>query len=129
MQNRKKSIGKEIIDGLTEFAEALETGAPISGRFTCRRIMLDLQPTDYDAVLVRKTRQIIGASQALFGQFLGVSASTVRAWEQGINTPNDIAQRFMDEIRRDPEYWRNRFRNIVVAKKDVLQTTLRHTRR
>jgi putative transcriptional regulator len=114
----RKSIGEEIIEGLTELAEALESGAPVGERFTCRRVVLDLEPTPYSPELVRRTRDILGASQAVFAQFLGVSIQTVRSWEQGVNTPNHMACRFMDEIRRDPTYWRRRFKGVLLAKRN-----------
>jgi len=44
----------------------------------------------------------------------------VRAWEQGENIPIDIAKRFMDEIRHDPDYWRARLREIVVPIKRLV---------
>ena len=44
------------------------------------------------------------ASRALL-RFLGMWYKRC-AWEQGANIPSDIAKRFMDEIRHDPEYAR-----------------------
>jgi len=51
----------------------------------------------------------------LFAHFLGVSVKTVRSWEQG-KTPSDIASRFMDEIRHNPNYWRQRLKESAKAK-------------
>ncbi len=113
---RKGCVASEIIDGLKGFAEALQNKDLISERFTCRRVVLDLNPTRYSPELVRKTRDLLGASQAIFAQFLGVSTQTVRAWEQGVNMPQDVACRFMDEIRRDPGYWQERFKNAMVVR-------------
>jgi len=101
---------------LNTFAEALKSGKPISERFTCRKMELDLQPTPYNPSLVKKTRKLLNASQPLFARFLGVSVRTVRSWEQGINTPSDMACRFMDEIRRNPPYWIERLISAVVEK-------------
>jgi len=66
--------------------------------------------------MVRRTRGLLRASQAVFARFLGVSVKTVRAWEQGFNVPSDMACRFMDEIRRDPSYWLRRLRSAIVAR-------------
>ena len=104
----KGSLGERIVKRLSEFANALKNKEVISKRFTCRRIALDLRPSPYDPELVKKTRKLLNVSQILFAQFLGVSVKTVRAWEQGINTPNDMACRFMDEIQRNPAYWLGR---------------------
>ena len=112
----KASIGSRILKRLGEFADALEKEEVISQRFTCRRVVLDLRATPYEPELVKKTRHLLDVSQMLFAQLLGVSVKTVRAWEQGINAPNDMACRFMDEIRRDPKYWIKRLCEAAVAK-------------
>ncbi len=117
------SFGESIIQGLTELTETLERGEAISERYTCKRVMLDLDPTAYDGELVRKTRAILGASQAVFAKFLGVSVRTVQSWEQDKTVPRDMACRFMDEIRRDPKYWRARFIGTVVSKPARQKTT------
>jgi len=124
----KASVGTRVVERLNRFAEALENKEVISERFTCRRVVLDLEPTPYNPKLVKMTRAILGASQAVFAQFLGVSVKTIQAWEQGTNTPNDMACRFMDEIRRDPKYWRNRFKGSIVAKGTRARESTRSSR-
>ncbi len=74
------------------------------------------KPGPYGPEQVKETRRLLNASQALFAKFLGVSASTVRAWEHGTNVPSALACRFMDEIRREPERWVERLRSAVVYK-------------
>lgn len=113
---RKTSVADRIVTRLQVFTEALEKGEPVVNRFTCKRIKLDLKPQPYTPSLVRETRKVLRASQVVFAHFLGVSPQTVRAWEQGKNIPNDIAARFMDEIRRNPKYWQERLRESIVAK-------------
>lgn len=109
------STQDEILQSLREFTDALKKGE-VFKHFTCRQIQLDLQPTLYSAELVKKTRELLKVSQALFARFLGVSPKTVRSWEQGINTPSAMACRFMDEIRRSPDYWMERLREAIVTK-------------
>jgi len=116
LDKKKDSVGAKIVEGLREFTEALETNEPIAERFTCRTVMLDLLAVPYDPKAVKATRQLLTASQGVFAQFLGVSVRAVRAWEQGVNTPSDMACRFMDEIRRNPLYWRNRLLESVKTK-------------
>lgn len=130
-QRTTGSVGMKIIEGLREFTEALENDEPIAERFTCRSITLDLVPMAYDQKAVKATRTLLRASQGIFAQFLGVSVKSVRAWEQGTNTPSEIACRFMDEIRRNPEYWRGRLReSITVARTGNRSTSaLKGTRR
>lgn len=113
----KSSVGARIIDGLRELAETLEKKESIAEKFNCRVIELDLRQTNYDPDLVRDTRKLLQASQTVFARFLGVSPQTIRAWEQGLNTPRDVACRFMDEIRLNPDYWRRRLRETAVIKK------------
>jgi len=109
----KTSIEQEIIDALADFTDALEKGE-VQKRLTCRQIRLDLKPSEYPPALVEKTRKLLGLSQPLFARCLGISAKTVRAWEQGVNTPHPMACRFMDEIRRNPDYWQQRLREASV---------------
>jgi putative transcriptional regulator len=113
---KETTVGARIIQGLEEFADTLEKKVPVTEHFTCREIELDLRPTAYNQESVRATRKLLGASQAVFARFLGVSIKTVRAWEQGINTPSDMACRFMDEIRANPKYWIGRLKKAAVAK-------------
>lgn len=112
----KDSVANKIIEGLREFTDALESNEDISEKFTCRKVTLDLMPVPYSAENVKSTRKLLMASQGLFAQFLGVSVKAVRAWEQGCNTPNDMACRFMDEIQSNPEYWRKRLRESIKVK-------------
>jgi putative transcriptional regulator len=111
-----ESLGKVIADRLGEFADALESGEPLSAKFTCRKVVLDLCPMAYDPKLVKTTRAVLSVSQSIFAQFLGVSVDTVQAWESGVNTPKEMACRFMDEIRHDPNYWRRRLMESISRK-------------
>ncbi len=111
-----KTVGEQIIEGLQEFGEALKNRETLSKQLNCRKIVLDLNPAPYDPKSVKETRELLNVSQAVFASFLGVSANTVRAWEQGVNAPNDMACRFMDEIRHDPQYWLERLKEMVIPK-------------
>ena len=112
-----KTVGQLIGEGLQDFADALKHDRKhITEKFTCHKVTLDLKPTKYDPKMVKTTRDLLNASQAVFAKFLGVSLSCVRAWEQGINVPENAACRLMDEIRHAPDYWRKRMRSLVVKK-------------
>src|SRR5207302_1260542 len=110
---KRRSVAERMVQRLQDFTEALESGADISQRFTCRTVTRAAPPTTYHPRLVRETRGLLAASQAVFARFLGVSVQTVRAWEQGVNTPSPLASRFLDEIRHNPAYWRARLRETV----------------
>ena len=123
----KRSVASRVGSRLKELAEALQSGARLSDQFTCRKVVLDLPATPYDAKLVKETRRLLGASQAVFAQLLGVSVKTVCAWEQGENTPSDMACRFMDEIRHNPPYWLERLTRSSVTKLAVTDRTGKRT--
>lgn len=106
------NVEKDLVEGLEGFLADLKSDSPIEKKYTCRRVVLDLEPHTYDAEHTRATRQILNASQEVFARFLGVSVKAVRKWEGG-GTPSDIACRFMDEIRHNPDYWRNRLKESV----------------
>jgi putative transcriptional regulator len=107
-------MGEEILDGLKGFAEALEAGVETE-RYTIRTVKSDLVPQVYDGERVRKTRELLGMSQAVFALFLGVSRGTVRQWEQGDRDPARIACRMMDEIWAAPDHWRHRASVLLTA--------------
>jgi putative transcriptional regulator len=71
-----------------------------------------MRPQPYIASEVKSTRKKLSASQVIFAQFLGVSASAVRDWEQGLKPPSGAACRIMDEINRNPKYFRNRLQEL-----------------
>jgi putative transcriptional regulator len=111
-----RSVAKEMIDGLNELTEAVRRGDDLSAKFNVREVRLSIKPSKYTPALVKKTRGTLQASQSLFAMFLGVSPATVRAWERGANTPSDMAARFMDEIRHDPQYWQRRFLSVTTMR-------------
>jgi putative transcriptional regulator len=112
----KPSVADRILQRLQGFKNALEKKETIGQRFTCHKVVLDLQPKQYTPEMVKRTRKLLGASQKIFAQLLGVSLGTVRSWEQGENPPKPIACRFMDEISRNPRYWLERLQKSAVAK-------------
>ena len=113
---KNMSLEDKLVKSLENFADALDKGDDITERFTCRKVVLNLEPTQYDPDQVRSTREILGASQAVFAQFLGVSTSTVQAWERGENPPSPIACRFMDEIQGDARRFKKRFLELLSPK-------------
>lgn len=122
-----KRIGAQIVERMREFTDVLQRGEPISERFTVRRIKLDRKPTPYDPQKVKATRKLLNASQAVFAWFLGVKIQTVRAWEQGVNPPSDLACRFMDLIQSKPEWMRSRLREMAAP--PPAASAARHTRK
>ena len=97
-RQKKATVGESIVGALKEFAGAVEAGEDLRTRFTCRTVRMNLKPQEYSPELVRKSRKLLGASQEIFAKFLGVSASAVQDWEQGVKPPKGSACRLMDEI-------------------------------
>jgi putative transcriptional regulator len=112
--SRRSPVGAEILEALEEVRDALNSGEALERRFTVRSYRFDFAARDYGADDVRSVRQLLGLSQPLFADFLGVDASTVRSWEQGTRPPSPIARRFMDEVAANPDYWRGRIRESMV---------------
>lgn len=103
-----KTVGRRVIEGLTELRDALKSGEALKKRFTVRTVELDLeelQPSKYDPEDVLLVRESVSASQAVFARLLGVAPATVEAWEQGVKPPNRMACRLLDVIRNDPRPW------------------------
>src|SRR5580698_919413 len=94
----EKPIGRWLAEGYQEIAEDLDrTHRKEPSKLTRHQVALNLVPTRYSAKIVKLTRKKLDCSQAIFAQFLGVSISAVRNWEQGVNSPEHAACRLMDE--------------------------------
>lgn len=71
-------------------------------KVTARRVDV-LAPPEYTDRDIRRVRERLGVSQAVFAELIGASASTVRAWERGARKPSDMARRLIALAERDPE--------------------------
>jgi len=94
------------VAGLKELHDVLKSGESIERRFTVRTVERISEPRSYSALKVRATRELVGASQAVFARLLGVSKIQAQSWERGVRTPSKLACRLLDEINRDPQRWR-----------------------
>ncbi len=109
------STGARIVAAFQEAIDTMRSGEPSEHQLTVRTYKVEFTPRDYGPDDARRVRDLLGMSQVLFARFLGVDANTVRSWEQGTRPPGPIARRFMDEIERDPEYWRSRIVQCAIA--------------
>lgn len=103
-------LGARIIQGLQEairHARGEDTGARahIVERTTARKAYVE-RPPWYPPYLIREIRQKLGVSQAIFAQMLGVSASTVRAWEQGKREAEGPVGRILQLAEMHPEIFK-----------------------
>ena len=112
---KKPRLGVRLVRGLTDIRDAIKSGEPLSKKFTVRKVVLDLEPEDFDAKAIRDVRESLGVSQALFAQILGASVDTVASWEQGIRVPTPMARRLLEEICRNKQHWRKILRKSVTT--------------
>ena len=59
-------------------------------------------PEAFTPTRVRTIRDRLNASQAVFADLLNISASTVRAWEQGQRTPDGPSLRLLEIAEHEP---------------------------
>lgn len=59
-----------------------------------------LIPPDYSAEAIRKLRERLQVSQAVFAAYLNASVSTVQKWENGDKRPSGAALRLLSVIDR-----------------------------
>lgn len=71
-------------------------------------------PSGYQPADVRRTRDRLGVSVAVFGQLLGVSPKLVEHWEQGRRVPSPLASRLLDRVNADPK---NFLADLLTARK------------
>ena len=51
---------------------------------------------------IRRIRESLKASQAVFASFLCVSTKAVQAWEQGVRRPQSTALRLLEIAKKNP---------------------------
>lgn len=105
-EQRYGKLGALLVRGLRE-AIAYERGELTGLRVdtmevTARKARLE-RPPCYPPYLIREIRQKLSVSQAIFAQMLGVSASTVRAWEQGKREAQGPASRLLQIAEKHPD--------------------------
>jgi putative transcriptional regulator len=105
------AVARELIEGMESLLHDLE-----AGKLNSRNVYLKIPATVFTPGDVRAARESLGLSQSLFADFIGASASTVRAWERGAKTPAPIARRFLEAIKSDPGYWSAKLAGHVSAK-------------
>lgn len=62
-------------------------------------------PPKYTKGKIKKIRKQLNVSQGVFAKILNVSIQTVRAWEQGDNTPKGTTTRLLQIIEKNPTYF------------------------
>lgn len=96
---RKTKLGQELIAGLTDAV------AHARGTRKLRSATVEV-PEPAKAwskdKIARLRKQRFGMSQPVFASLLSVTASTVRAWEQGQKVPSGAARRLLEVAEFEP---------------------------
>lgn len=99
-QVKTNAAGRELMAGLKQVYEAVMSGNPFRG-MTVREIEIP-DPPAYSGADVKRTRETLGVSTALFARLMGVSPKLVEHWEQGRRVPAPLACRLLERINADP---------------------------
>src|SRR5690606_29091085 len=90
-ETEMSKLGDELVQSM---AQALAHAQGRGGRTH----KVDVKPDD-----IRKARMRLGLSQDQFADAFGVSASTLRKWEQGQRSPTGAAKTLLKIIEREPK--------------------------
>ena len=94
----KVNIFKDMMEALRDVA-AYERGEPVNLRVT----RIPHRPKPISPKEVRRIRQSLKASQALFATYLNVSPNAVRSWEQGTRRPRQAALKLLIIAKKNPK--------------------------
>ena len=97
-KKKEKTLGEELIKGLQEIIDYNE--GKISLRTTYVEIPEPPLPLSSDEIQDLR-ENILKMSQSVFAGFIGVSPSTVKAWELGANSPKGPALRLLHLAKND----------------------------
>src|SRR6266849_6148772 len=94
----KVSIFEDMREALQDVA-AYERGEAVNLRVT----RIQPRPKRISPQEVRRIRQALKASQALFATYLNVSPNAVRSWEQGTRRPRQAALKLLTIAKKNPK--------------------------
>jgi putative transcriptional regulator len=100
------------MSGMRELERMMDQGKTPQQMFTARTIDVP-DPGVYRPRQVRRLRDRLGVSQAVFAHLLGVSPVLVKSWERGVREPSLLARRLLDTISSDPARWLQTIRSTA----------------
>lgn len=105
-KDRQDRVGDRLIEGLRE-AVAIKRGKKAPRRHRQVLVTADVaevpEPPEFSPERIRRIRNDLRVSQAVFADLLAVSASTVAAWEQGDRSPASSSRRLLELAESHPE--------------------------
>ena len=98
----ERNIAAEVLDGLREIREQRE------GKRTLRTVHVESRPLpELTPDAIRRIRESLDVSRAVFAHMIRVPVRTVEGWEQGRSSPPDsaaalilMAQKYPDRFER-----------------------------
>ena len=98
----KRNIAAEVLDGLHEIREHRK------GKRTLRTVRVESRPLPkLTPIAIRRIRESLDVSRAVFAHMIRVPVRTVEGWEQGRSSPPDsaaalilMAQKYPDTFER-----------------------------
>ena len=92
-------MSRIIIEALETMKDLQEIG--VVSKQTLRDFeALAVPPPSYTAAAIRRLREQLHISQAVFAAYLNASVSTVQKWENGEKKPSGAALRLLSVIER-----------------------------
>lgn len=110
MKNTIKKKPKKLIVTRENFGELLiesmkQARDHAQGKITLTEERMELpdEPPIYSKLQIKHIREkLLKVSQPVFAVILGCSASAIKSWERGENTPNGLARRLLQVIEKNP---------------------------
>ena len=96
---RKTKLGQELIAGLWEAVDHARGDKKLRASTLEIPEPAKLWPKEK---IVRLRKRRFGVSQPVFASLLSVTASTIRAWEQGQKVPSGAARRLLEVAEIEP---------------------------
>ena len=96
---RKTKLGQDLIAGLGEIVKHAQGVKKL--RTSTLEIPEPAKPWPKESI-VRLRKRRFGMSQPVFASLLSVTASTIRAWEQGQKVPSGAARRLLEVAEIEP---------------------------
>jgi putative transcriptional regulator len=94
----KRDIFDELMEGVAAMKGRRE------GKLTLRSFKVEPAPLPpVDAQFIRRTRQKLGCSRAVFARQLRINPRTLEKWEQGRAKPNPQAATLVLLVRKFPD--------------------------
>lgn len=73
------------------------------GNIKLKTNKISIEPTpEYSKEKIKNLRQILGFTQVVFANVMGVSLKTVEAWEAGKNHPDGSSSRMLQLLEKEP---------------------------